>query len=225
MKVLNMLMEEAGQETGGGGTGTETTGQETGQQTGQQNSQYVPYERFTEVNTKYKDLEGKYKNLEDTLSNMKNALNPDEKKGFKIDYTNPDKSIEEYISNKLKEQSDNMTEAQTKKERETSNRNAVKWFKEQEDYTPELEEKAARFITENGLHGIDAMKGIKLAYKFVTMGEGSGYTRSVKEGLKKPSGGNREKQSDFQSEMAALNPTDEKYEEKMKAIHNKFIGG
>ena len=102
---------------------------------------------------------------------------------------------------------------------------AIKWFQSQEDYTPELEEKAARFITENGLQGLDPEKAINLAHKFVTMGDGSGYTRQVKEGLRKPGQGGKGKDFDAKSELAALDVHDEKYEEKFKKIQAKLMTG
>jgi hypothetical protein len=230
------MENEEGQGGAGGGTGQEGTGgQENGGQGqggangagagGQGQSQYVPYARFEEVNTKYRDLEAKYSQMQTMLDSMRGALSPEQKKGFKLDYNNPEKSMEEYFSKMLEEKMGNFQKESTEKEQAASRGSAIKWFREQEGYTPELEEKAARFITENGLKGLDPTKAIQLAHKFVTMGDGSGYTRSVKEGLRKPGTGGKGKEQDYKAELAALDPTDEKYEEKMKAIHGKMIGG
>ena len=224
---MNILMEEDGAGGGGGtGEGGAGAGGAGGEGAGGQGqSQFVPYTRFEEVNTKYRELEAKYGNMQGVLDQMKGALSPDQKKGFKLDYANPEKSMEEYFSKMLEEKMGNFQKESTEKEQAASREAAIKWFREQEGYTTELEEKAARFITENGLQGLDANKALQLAYKFVTMGDGSGYTRTVKEGLRKPGTGGKGKEGDAKAELAALDPQDEKYEEKMKAIHAKMIGG
>ena len=224
------MAEEEGQQGGGagaGGNGEGGTGEGAGAGAGggKGNEQFVPYARFEEVNTKYRDLETKYGSMQNILDQMKGALTPEQKQGFKLDYRNPDKSIEDFFAKMLDEKLGGFQKANTEKEQAASRASAVKWFRDQEGYTPELEEKAARFITENKLQGLDAEVAIKLAHKFVTMGDGSGYTRSVKEGLRKPGTGGKGKEGDAKAELAALDPTDEKYEEKMKAIHAKITGG
>jgi hypothetical protein len=232
-----MLMDEAGDGSGGGGgeQGAEggaggVQGQEGGagggqQQAGSGNPQYVPYERFQEVNTKFRDIEGKYGQLQQTIDQLRGALSPEQKKGFKLDYSNPEKSMQEYFDKLLEEKIGGLKKEGTEREQMAQRQSAVKWFKDTEEYTPELEEKAAKFITENNLQSLNPMVAIKLAHKFVTMGEGSGYTRSVKEGLRKPGLGGKAKDKDARAELEALDPKDEKYEEKMKAIHGKLVGG
>lgn len=210
----------------GNKVGQQVPGDMTAQLTQNPGGQTIPYERFQEVNTKYRDLESKYGQMQQVLDQMKGALSPEsKKKGFKLDYSNPDKSIEEYVNNMLEERLTGMKKESSEREMSAQRESAVKWFKDQESYSPELEEKAARFIIENGLQGLDPMKAIQLAHKFVTMGDGSGYTRTVKEGLRKPGTGGKGKEMDAKSELAALDPSDEKYEEKMKALHAKLIGG
>ena len=227
-------MEEAGGEGGGaggegqgaagaGGAGGEGQGQGAGG--GQGHEQTIPYARFQEVNTKYKELESKYGQMQSVLDQMKGALSPEQKKGFKLDYSNPDKSIQDYVQSMLDEKLNGFKKESTEKEITQQRQSAIKWFQSQEDYTPELEEKAARFITENGLQGLDPEKAIKLAHKFVTLGDGSGYTRQVKEGLRKPGPGGKGKEFDAKAELAALDVHDEKYEEKFKKIQAKLIGG
>ena len=217
--------ENAGGAGGGDGAGAGQEGAGTGGEGGQGQSQYVPYSRFQEVNTKYKDLETKHNQMQAVLDQMKGALSPEQKKGFKLDYNNPDKSIEEYVAKVLEDKINGLKKESTERETAVQRTSAIKWFKDQEDYSPELEEKAARFITENGLQGLDPMKVIQLAHKFVTLGDGSGYIRHVKEGLRKPGAGGKGKETDIKAELAALDPKDEKYEEKMKAIHAKLTGG
>lgn len=247
-RMFKMLMAPEGQEGAGGGGGDDGgradgeipgggdikaqrtfneggTGGEGAAGGAGGKDQFVPYSRFQEVNTKYRDLEGKYNQMNSVLERMNGALNPDQKKGFKLDYANPDGSIEKYVQEMLNEKINGLKQEGTQREQAQARSSAIKWFREQEDYSPEIEEKAARFITENGLQGLDPMKGIQLAHKFVTMGDGSGYTRKVKEGLTKPGSGARGKEANLKQELAALDPKDEKYEEKMKAIHAKMMGG
>lgn len=243
-RMFQILREEAGDNgDGGGGAGDGGAGGQqqpggdggagAGAGGGQQqqaggaggNSQYVPYARFQEVNGKYKDLETKYGQMQAVLDQMKGALSPEQKKGFKLDYANPDKSIQEFVEAQLKERLDGFKKEGTERQQAAQRESAIKWFKEQEDYTPEMEEKAARFITENGLQGLDPEKAIKLAYKFVTMGDGSGYTRTVKDSLRKPGMGGKAKGFDMKAELAKLDPKDPQYEEKMKVIHAKMVGG
>ena len=215
----------AGDEGGTGGAGAGGEGQGQGGAGGQGHEQNIPYARFQEVNTKYKELEGKYGQMQSVLDQMKGALSPEQKKGFKLDYSNPDKSIQDYVQSMLDEKLGGFKKESTEREQVAQRGVAIKWFQSQEDYTPELEEKAARFITENGLQGLDPEKAIKLAYKFVTMGDGSGYTRTVKEGLRKPGAGGKGKEFDAKAELAALDVHDEKYEEKFKKIQAKMTGG
>lgn len=215
--------QQAGGE-GGAGAGANGGQQQVGGGAGG-NSQYVPYSRFQEVNTKYKDLETKYGQMNSMLEQMRGALSPEQKKGFKLDYANPDGSIEKYVQSMLEEKINGLKQEGTQREQAQARTGAIKWFREQEDYSPELEEKAAQFIKENGLQGLDPEKGIKLAHKFVTMGDGSGYTRKVKEGLSKPGGGARAKDTNLKQELNNLDPNDEKFEEKMKAIQTKMMGG
>lgn len=231
LKKENTNMEE--ENTGGaggagaGGEGGAGAGEGAGAgggAGGKGNEQFVPYARFEEVNTKYRDLEAKYGSMQGILDQMKGALSPEQKKGFKLDYSNPEKSMQEYFDKLVEDKIGGLQKSNTEKEQAASRSSAIKWFRDQEDFTPELEEKAARFITENKLQGLDPEAAIKLAHKFVTMGDGSGYTRSVKEGLRKPGTGGKGKEVDVKAELAALNPTDEKYEEKMKTIMGK-IGG
>jgi hypothetical protein len=214
----------SGAGAGSAGQGAEAGGAGGGEG-GQGQSQYVPYSRFQEVNTKYKDLESKYGQMQSVLDQMKGALSPEQKKGFKLDYNNPDKSIEDFVAKMLEDKMNGLKKESTERETTAQRSNAIKWFKDQADYSTELEEKAARFITENGLQGLDPMKAIQLAHKFVTLGDGSGYTRSVKEGLRKPGAGGKGKETDYKAELAALDPKDEKYEEKMKVIMSKLTGG
>ena len=219
---------------GAGGAGAGGAGGEgAGGAGGQGQSQYVPYARFEEVNTKYRDLETKYGSMQGMLDQMKSALSPEQKRGFKLDYQNPDGSIETWGRGLVKEEIDALRKEFAEKEQAASRANSTKWFREQEGYSPELEEKAAQFIKDNDLNVRDkngnlpmsAEKAVKLAYRFVTMGDGSGYTRTVKEGLRKPGTGGKGKEGDARADLAALDPTDEKYEEKMKAIHAKITGG
>lgn len=245
-RMFRILMDEAGNDGGAGGGGRPDGeipgggdisarrvyneggaggGEGAGGGGGQGQSQYVPYSRFQEVNTKYKDLETKYGKMNSMLEQMRGALSPEQKKGFKLDYSNPDKSIEQFVQSMMEEKINGLKQEGTQREQAQARTSAIAWFREQDDYSPELEEKAARFITENGLQGLDPMKGIQLAHKFVTMGDGSGYTRKVKEGLSKPGAGARAKEANLKDELAKLDPNDEKYEEKMKAIHAKMMGG
>ena len=235
-----MEEENAG---GGTGQGEGTQGQENGGQGqgganggaggGQGQSQYVPYARFEEVNTKYRDLEGKYGQMQGMLDQMKSALSPGQKQGFKLDYANPEKSMQEYFDKLVEDKIGGLQKANAEKEQDANKASALKWFREQEGYAPDLEEKAGQFIKENELNirdkngnlPMNPIKAVQLAYKFVTMGDGSGYTRTVKEGLRKPGTGGKGKEGDARAELAALDPTDEKYEEKMKAIHGKMTGG
>ena len=222
--------------SGGGGTGeggTGTGGEGAGGAGGQGQSQFVPYARFEEVNTKYRDLEGKYGQMQGMLDQMKSALSPEQKRGFKLDYANPEKSMQEYFDKLVEDKIGGLQKANAEKEQDANKTSALKWFREQQGYTPDLEEKAGQFIKENELNIRDKNgnlpmspeKAVKLAYRFVTMGDGSGYTRTVKEGLRKPGTGGKGKDMDYKAELAALDPTDEKYEEKMKAIHGKMTGG
>lgn len=215
--------QQAGGEGGagaGGGGGQQQAGGGAGG-----NSQYVPYARFQEINAKHKDLETKYGQLNSMLEQMRGALSPEQKKGFKLDYANPDGSIEKWGNNLVDEKINALKQEFVGHRQAEQRSSAIKWFREQEDYSPELEEKAAQFIKEHGLQGLDPEKGIKLAHKFVTMGDGSGYTRKVKEGLSKPGGGARAKDANLKQELANLDPNDEKFEDKMKAIQTKMMGG
>lgn len=222
---------------GGGGTGAEGAQGAEGAGQGQENAggaggagtgtkdQFVPYARFNEVNTKYRDLETKYGQMQSVLDQMKGALSPEQKKGFKLDYSNPEKSMQDYFDKLVEDKIGGFKKESTEKEQSMARESAIKWFRDQEGYSKELEEKAARFITENALQGMDSRKAIELAYKFVTLGDGSGYTRTVKEGLRKPGTGGKGKESDYKTELAGLDPKDEKYEEKMKVIMAKMTGG
>jgi len=203
---------------GAGGAGGEGQGQAGGHE------KFVPYERFQEVNTRYKDLETKQTQMQSVMDQLRGALSPEQKKGFKLDYSNPDRSIEDFVNSTLKERMESMKKEGAERESTQQRQSAIKWFQSQEDYTPELEEKAAAFIKENSLQGMDPEKVIKLAYKFVTMGDGSGYTRQVKEGLRKPGAGGKGKEFDAKAELAALDVHDEKYEEKFKKIQAKLTG-
>ena len=231
-----MLMDEADAGgAGGGGTG-DGAGQDGGEGqdgAGARHEQSIPYERFQEVTTKYRDLENKYGQMQSMLENMKGALSPEQKRGFKMDYNNPDKSIEDYVSKMLEDKISGLKRGNSEQEQSQKQASAIKWFREQEGYGADLEEKAAQFIKENGLNAkdksgnlvMDPEKAVQLAYKFVTLGDGSGYTRSVKEGLNKPGQGSKGKNTDPKEELKALNSTDEKYEEKMKKIMEKIAGG
>lgn len=187
--------------------------------------QTIPYARFQEVNGKYRELESKYGQMQTVLDQMKNALSPEQKRGFKLDYNNPDKSIEEHFNKLLDERMNGLKQESTQREQQVQRQAAIKWFQSQEDYSPELEEKAARFITENGLQGLDPEKAIKLAHKFVTLGDGSGYVRQQKESMRKPGGGGKDKSADLNAQLAALDPKDPDYDKKMKEIHSKLVGG
>ena len=232
-----METENTGGADGGTGEGMEQ-GDGEGQQQEQDGAgaqgheQTIPYERFQEVVLKNKDLEAKYGQMQGILENMKGALSPEQKHGFKLDYNNPDKSIEDYVSNLLEERIGGLKQENSEREQASNQATAIKWFREQEGYAPELEEKAAQFIKENGLttrdkNGnlpMDPVKAVQLAYKFVTLGDGSGYTRTVKEGLRKPGQGSKGKEGDPRAELAALDPKDEKYEEKMRKIMVRMTG-
>ena len=213
-----------GEIPGDGDKKAQRTFAEGGSQGG--NSQSVPYARFQEVNQKYRDLEGKYSQVEAMLNQMRGALSPEQqKKGFKLDYHNIEKSIDDHFNSMLEERFKAMEQKGSEREKQMAQAAAIKWFKDQPDYTPEMEEMAAQFIKENGLQGMDPEKAIKLAHKFVTLGDGSGYVRQQKEGVKKPGAGGKGKEQDIQSELAAIDPKDPDYEKKMKAIHAKLIGG
>ena len=234
-----MLMDEADAGgAGGGGTGDGAgqgggEGQDGAGAGARGHEQSIPYERFQEVTTKYRDLETKYGQMQSMLENMKGALSPEQKHGFKMDYNNPDKSIEDYVSKMLEDKISGLKRESSEQEQSQKQASAIKWFREQEGYGSDLEEKAAQFIKENGLNAkdksgnlvMDPEKAVQLAYKFVTLGDGSGYTRSVKEGLNKPGQGSKGKNTDPKEELKALDPTDEKYEEKMKKIMEKIAGG
>lgn len=214
----------------GGGTGENGAGAGSGAGAGAGgaggNSQFVPYSRFQEVNNKHRDLESKYSQMEAMLNKMRGALSPEQQKqGFKLDYQNPDKSIEEFVRAELDARQKAMEEKGSQRETEVRRSAAIKWFKSQEDYSPEMEEKAAAFIKENGLQGLDPQKAIEIAYKFVTLGDGSGYTRKVKEGMIKPGAGGKGKGADVQNEIANLDPKDPQYSEKMRALHAKLMSG
>lgn len=219
----------------GGGTGEGGTGTGGAGAVGQENvnASNPLYGRVQELSAHNKDLSEKYNTMQGMLDQMKSALSPEQKRGFKLDYQNPDGSIETWGRGLVKEEIDALRKEFAEKEQAASRTNATKWFCEQEGYSPELEEKAAQFIKDNDLNVRDkngnlpmsSEKAVKLAYKFVTMGDGSGYTRTVKEGLRKPGTGGKGKEGDARTELAALDPTDEKYEEKMKAIHAKITGG
>lgn len=223
MEVENNSGETNNQETQGN-DGQIGAGNSEGN-SNQQRSQSVPYERFQEINNKYRDLEAKYLDMQAMLEHMKSALIPQQKKGFKLDYTNPDKSIEDYVLSAIEEKLNAFREEGTQKEQNISKQAAINWFRSQEDYTPELEEKAAIFIKENGLQAIDPEKAVKIAYKFVTMGDGSGYIRNIKESLRKPGAGSKQKDWDAKEELAKLDPQDPEYETKMRKIHLKLMGG
>lgn len=212
---------EGGRPDGELSGGGDIKAQRTFSEGGTDQSQFVPYSRFQEVNGKYRDLESKYYEIQKTLEDMKKASGPDPDKEFESKfYKNPVQTMREFV----KEHIEGLKAEGTKKEQEMQRASAIKWFREQPDYTPELEEKAARFITENGLQGLDPQKAIKLAHQFVTMGDGSGYTRQVKEGLKKPGAGGKGKGESAQDELSKLDPKDPDYEEKMKQIHAKITG-
>lgn len=217
----NMTTETAAGNTAQGEN--EQVGQNGDQTAKGGNQQYVPYSRFQEVNAKYKDLEGKYDQVSEMLNKMKGALGQDNgSKSFKLDYNNPDKSIEDYFNAKLEERANAMKTDQAQKETQLQRASAIKWFREQPDYSEELEEKAARFITENELHGMDPHKAVALAYKFITMGDGSGYVRNQKEGLTKPGAGGKTKAMDIKAQIEALDPKDEKFDDKMKVLQAKL---
>ena len=212
-QIEQEVSQETGQESGAGQ-------QETGQG-GTDQSQFVPYSRFQEVNGKYRDLESKYSEIQKTLEDMKKASGPDPDKEFESKfYKNPVQTMREFV----KEHIEGLKAEGTQKEQAAQRASAINWFKSQPGYSPEMEEKAARFITENGLQKIDPTVATKLAYQFCTMGDGSGYTREVKEGLKKPGAGGKGKGESVQDELSKLDPKDENYEEKMKAIHAKITG-
>lgn len=245
-KMIMAPMGEGGE--GGGGTGGEGAGGDPGAGAGGEGTggeggagaaggaggganggaqQYVPYARFQEVNNKHRDLESKYTQLQSMMDQLKGVFTPggQKKNGFKLDFQNPEKSIEDFVKAELEAREKAIEERGSQRETEARRSAAIKWFKSQEDYSPDMEEKAAAFIKENGLQGLDPQKAIELAYKFVTLGDGSGYTRKVKEGMIKPGAGGKGKGEDVQTEMAKLDPKDPKYDEKMRALHAKLIAG
>ena len=212
-------MQQEGQQ--GAGESQQDSGGQSGGEQGEGQSQFVPYSRFQEVNGKYRDLESKYSEIQKTLEDMKKASGPDPDKEFETKfYKNPVQTMREFV----KEHIEGLKAEGTQKEQAAQRASAINWFKSQPGYSPEMEEKAARFITENGLQKIDPTVATKLAYQFCTMGDGSGYTREVKEGLKKPGAGGKGKGESVQDELSKLDPKDENYEEKMKAIHAKITG-
>ena len=216
-----------GGEGAGGDAGAGGGAQGAGNGSGSGPSQFVPYARFQEMNTKYRDLESKHTQLQNMMDQLKGVFVPggQKKNGFKLDFQNPEKSIEDFVKAELEAREKAIEERGSQREAEVRRSAAIKWFKSQEDYSPDMEEKAAAFIKENGLQGLDPQKAIELAYKFVTMGDGSGYTRKVKEGIIKPGAGGKGKGEDIQTEMAKLDPKDPQYDEKMRALHAKLIAG
>ena len=222
--------------TGEGGTGTGGASGAGGEGAGGQenvNASNPLYSRVQELSAHNKDLSEKYNTMQGMLDQMKSALSPEQKRGFKLEYTNPEKSMQEYFDKLVEDKIGGLQKANAEKEQDANKASARKWFREQEGYAPDLEETAGQFIKENELNIRDkngnlpmsSEKAVKLAYRFVTMGDGSGYTRTVKEGLRKPGTGGKGKDMDYKADLAALDPTDEKYEEKMKAIHAKMTGG
>ena len=198
----------AQEEQGGGGAGVPAG-----------DSQFVPYARFQEVNGKYRDLESRYTQMEAMLREIQDKGKPDPDQEFETKfYKNPVQTMRDF----MKENIAGLKAEGTQKEQTQARQAAIKWFESQEHYTPELAEKAAAFITENGLGGIDPAVATRLAYQFCTMGDGSGYVRQIKEGLHKPGFGGKGKDMPWQDELAKLDPNDEKYDEKMKAIHAKI---
>jgi|SRR3990167_434529 len=222
---------QAGGEGVAGAVGVASEGQ--GQGGGQGHEQSVPYARFQESRLELQELKGKYGQMQSVLDQMKGALSPEQKKGFKLDYSNPDGSIDKWGNQLVDEKLSALRKEMAEKEYTRQNSEAINWFRNQEGYAPDLEEKAAQFIKEhelnikdeNGRYPMSMDKAIKLAYKFVTMGDGSGYTRTVKEGLKKPGAGGKGKEFDAKAELAGLDVHDEKYEEKFKKIQAKIMGG
>ena len=80
-----------------------------------------------------------------------------------------------------------------------------------------------KIITEKGLNALPHDKAVEIAYQLATLGDGSGYVRKQKEGLAKPNGGAKDKEIDILTEISNLDPKDEKYEDKMKALHSKLM--
>lgn len=184
--------------------------------------QFVPYERFQEVNTKFRDIEQKYGQLQQTLDeiNKRNQPDPDKEFASKF-YQDPANVMKQYIADQIKA----LKEEGNKRDSEMKRNRALEWFKQQEGYTPEMDEKAARFIIENGLQGVDPEKAVRLAHKFLTMGDGSGYVRQTKEALKKPGSGGKPQEKSPLEELRELDPRDPEYENKAKAIHAKLTAG
>ena len=95
---------------GAGGAGGEGQGQAGGHE------KFVPYERFQEVNTRYKDLETKQTQMQSVMDQLRGALSPEQKKGFKLDYSNPDRSIEDFVNFTLKERMESMKKEGSERE-------------------------------------------------------------------------------------------------------------
>jgi hypothetical protein len=204
-KVAQRTFGEGGGQQGGGAGGGE---------------QFVPYSRFQEVNSKFRDMETRYAEMSKALEDMKNPKGNEDKELEAKFYKDPLGTMREMLKSNIDSLKAEGTERQIAAQRQS----AVNWFRSQAEYSPELEEKAAQFIKDNGLTGIDPEKATKLAYQFVTMGEGSGYTRQTKEGLKKPGAGGRGQEFDYKKALAEIDPQDPDYEKKMKEIHAKVTG-
>lgn len=223
-RIMTMFPEDANMTSGGGEQKQEQqTQQEVQTNLETKTEQHVPYTRFKEINDKYRDIESKYSRLQETLEKMKGALTPNEQKRFKLDYSNPEKSIEDFMKSTIEERIKELEAKHAEREKSYTKDAAIKWFRSQPDYTPELEEKAAKIITEKGLNALPHDKAVEIAYQLATIGDGSGYVRKQKEGLAKPNGGAKDKEIDILTEISNLDPNDEKYEEKMKALHSKLM--
>ena len=187
-----------------------------------QRSQYVPYDRFQEVNSGYNDLKQKYSELQKTIEELTSKNRPDPDQEFQSNfYKDPARVVREFVASEITK----LKEEGSKRDTEARRQSAIGWFRSQEGYTPEMEEKATRFIVENGLNGVDPEKAVKLAHKFLTMGDGSGYVRTVKENLGKPGPGGKAPVKTALDELRDLDPRDPDYEEKAKAIHAKITAG
>ena len=138
---------QAGGEGVAGAVGVASEGQ--GQGGGQGHEQSVPYARFQESRLELQELKGKYGQMQSVLDQMKGALSPEQKKGFKLDYSNPDGSIDKWGNQLVDEKLSALRKEMAEKEYTRQNSEAINWFRNQEGYAPDLEEKAAQFTIEN----------------------------------------------------------------------------
>lgn len=214
-------------EQGGAAQGeSQAQGQSQGD-SGDGNSKFVPYSRFQEQNAQLGELRERYAQLQammDGLNKKPEKTEEDLRKTYEEEfYKDPIGTMMKINERSL----GTIKQEQAQKQAAENIEGAKKWFRSQDGYSTELEDKAAEFITSKGLNKLDPKVAVELAYEFLTKTEGSGYVRGVKEGLRKPGMGGAAPKFDLNTELAKIDPKlpPAEFEAKMREVWTKVNGG